>query len=445
MTAATLPINTPDGQWNITNPLLQYTFPMDMLANDYFEPMSSAPNILQQSNTVRHYDPVTGQSNEAAAYSTLQASSAVRLSRVYKLLSEVGNYTTFSLFQRNSTNIEGIHGDVHNGVGGVVNGDRATGHMTIIPISAFDPAFWLHHANVDRLVALWQALHPDEYVQPTLNEGGTYYLPGGSIDTEDTPLAPFHWDNATTMWTAATARDTTAFGYTYPELLNTGASPSELKDTVTQRVMDLYAPPGTAFTNGTRHDRFRRNTNIAQAMNGVHADTALQLGVNNMDSQWYLRISIDAVAAESGAAVYLFVGQPVPDANMWPAASNLIGLHSPYFANSASEPSTLSQQIDIPCSHTIAAAVDRGILANLTPEVVVPFLKENVVVKAVGPNGSQLEVGSASGIQVSVLSRYIVSQKSLSEFPTYGTFEEHGSIAAKSRCDRDAVEQACEE
>ena len=28
-------------------------------------------------------------------------------------------------------------------------------------VSRFDPIFWLHHCNVDRMYALWQALHPD--------------------------------------------------------------------------------------------------------------------------------------------------------------------------------------------------------------------------------------------------------------------------------------------
>jgi len=445
LTATTLPINTPDGQRNMTNPLLQYSFPVDMLKDGYFEPMSNAPNVLEQSNTVRHYDSVMGQSDEAEASTTLQASSAVRLSRVYTLLTGVGNYTAFSLYQQNSTNIEGVHGGIHNGVGGLINNDIAAGHMTIVPISAFDPAFWLHHANVDRLVAIWQALHPDEYVQPTVNAGGTYYLPAGSIDTEDTPLAPFHRDNATNMWTAATARDTNAFGYTYPELLNSGASPSELKDLVAQKVKALYAPPGTPFTNRTYHNRVRRSTNIAQAMSNVHADAALQLGVNNMDIQWYLQISINAVAAENSPAVYVFAGQPVPDSKVWPVASNLIGLHNPYFANIASEPSTLSQQVEIPCSHTIAAAVDRGILANITPEVVVPFLRQNVVAKAVGHDGSELDIGPASSIQVSVLSKNIPSQKSPSEFATYGVSEEHGIIGGTGHCDRGAVGQTCEE
>jgi len=44
--------------------------------------------------------------------------------------------------------IEDIHNSVHGMVGG--NGEdglgrKVTGHMSSVPISAFDPIFWLHH------------------------------------------------------------------------------------------------------------------------------------------------------------------------------------------------------------------------------------------------------------------------------------------------------------
>lgn len=60
-----------------------------------------------------------------------------------KLVDAVLLNKTFTSFQ---TDLEGIHGSVHNAIGG----DMATSH------SPADPVFWLHHANVDRLWAKWQ-------------------------------------------------------------------------------------------------------------------------------------------------------------------------------------------------------------------------------------------------------------------------------------------------
>ncbi len=46
-----------------------------------------------------------------------------------------------------STLLEGIHNGVHGWVGGA---------MSAVPVSAYDPIFWAHHAMIDRLWYLWQ-------------------------------------------------------------------------------------------------------------------------------------------------------------------------------------------------------------------------------------------------------------------------------------------------
>ena len=45
--------------------------------------------------------------------------------------------------------IEDIHNDIHNWTGGqgyLPNGQLLDGHMTDVPVAAFDPIFWMHHA-----------------------------------------------------------------------------------------------------------------------------------------------------------------------------------------------------------------------------------------------------------------------------------------------------------
>ncbi len=56
--------------------------------------------------------------------------------------------------------------------------------MAFPEMAGFDPVFWLHHAMVDRLVAMWQVLYPNSFIAPTVNEYGTYYEPVGTIDSE---------------------------------------------------------------------------------------------------------------------------------------------------------------------------------------------------------------------------------------------------------------------
>ena len=64
--------------------------------------------------------------------------------------------TTFRAFQ---AELEGLHGLVHNAVGGTM----ATAS------SPADPLFWLHHSFVDRLWARWQA-SPQGAPPPNPNE-----------------------------------------------------------------------------------------------------------------------------------------------------------------------------------------------------------------------------------------------------------------------------------
>ena len=53
----------------------------------------------------------------------------------------------FSNFQ---SQLNGVHGSVHGRIGG---------NMSSVASAGFDPIFYLHHANVDRLWANWQAAH----------------------------------------------------------------------------------------------------------------------------------------------------------------------------------------------------------------------------------------------------------------------------------------------
>jgi tyrosinase len=75
----------------------------------------------------------------------------------------------------------------------------------------------LSSSNVDRLWAIWQDLNPDSSMSPRPAPYSTFSATSGESQTKDTPLAPF-WDKSGgKFWTSAQVRDTTTFGYAYPE------------------------------------------------------------------------------------------------------------------------------------------------------------------------------------------------------------------------------------
>lgn len=49
------------------------------------------------------------------------------------------------------------------GVGDIQDGDASAGMMASVATAAFDPIFWIHHANIDRMWTLWDCLGEREW------------------------------------------------------------------------------------------------------------------------------------------------------------------------------------------------------------------------------------------------------------------------------------------
>ena len=100
----------------------------DWMADPQIPAQVSSPALLSSWSVTRHWKPAQMPSAAVLAGATSQ--------------------TTFPFFQRMLE--AGAHNAVHNAVGG----DMASGS------SPSDPLFWLHHANIDRIWAVWQKQHP---------------------------------------------------------------------------------------------------------------------------------------------------------------------------------------------------------------------------------------------------------------------------------------------
>ncbi len=96
-------------------------------------------------------------------------------------LLDISDYFTFSRL------LEDLHGAVHVYVGG------QDGHMSQVPLAAYDPIFWAHHAMIDRIWRMWQLRHPS---------------PSFTADYLNTALRPFPLTVAQTL-------DVRVLGYDY--------------------------------------------------------------------------------------------------------------------------------------------------------------------------------------------------------------------------------------
>ncbi|KAI5862472.1 common central domain of tyrosinase-domain-containing protein [Durotheca rogersii] len=162
--------------------------------------------------------------------------------------------------------LEYIHNNIHNLAGGTDMVGSGLGHLSEVSVSAFDPLFWLHHCNVDRLLAIWQSLNWDLWWDRKEPDGN-----GQNVEdpTETDPLKPFHnkenGDPKADFWTSKDARDWTKLWYQYDDLAPK-ASALEEDGTLNEReyihdlrdhIRDIY--PSTPQYISTLYDSIKRN------------------------------------------------------------------------------------------------------------------------------------------------------------------------------------------
>jgi tyrosinase len=98
----------------------------------------------------------------------------------------------------------------------------------------------LHHCNVDRLWAYWQAMKPQEAIfQRTYRGGARYSTPRGTTISSTSPLNPFY-RNGQEFHTTQSVASIKLFGYAYSGLENRSWSPEALRANATALVNRLY-------------------------------------------------------------------------------------------------------------------------------------------------------------------------------------------------------------
>ncbi|GJE90053.1 tyrosinase family protein [Phanerochaete sordida] len=136
---------------------------------------------------------------------------------------EFSNHTTQSLRKEDYYNINSLEG-VHDGLHGFIGGN---GHMSFPDYAGFDPVFYLHHCNIDRLFALWEYVYPQYYMGkgypsdgdtiPFTQSLGTYNLVYNAVLDGKTALAPYRTENSE-YWTSDETRFLDGKYYSYPEV-----------------------------------------------------------------------------------------------------------------------------------------------------------------------------------------------------------------------------------
>ncbi|RYO37438.1 hypothetical protein AA0113_g11418 [Alternaria arborescens] len=376
---------------DIPNPLYRYDF--HPLKYDDFAPLSEF-EFKYWNHTIRYpLDPhaanATSRNSDVNARVGKQQPNLRDM--LYKLLT---TYQPFSQVSNKANggkigNFETLHDGLHNVFG--------LGHMGIVEVSAFDPIFWFHHCNIDRIITMYQARYPDTWIEDAVQHSGTFAVPRGSVLGTASPLAPFHMNALGDMWTATTSRNWTSFGYTYPEVAN---NPSNA--TLTSSINHLYK----AQTQGLSD----KNLTVPAPGGGTNNRTAQAI-----DWQCEVNMPTDIKISYS---VRAFLGEPSSNPIDWPTDPNYVGQLA-----SMSSPRMSSSVIvtgNIGLTEKLAQKHASGELKSLDKETVQAYLKEKFSWRIQALDFSEIPRNKPpAGLNVTVFNVPVSIPESDTEVPTW--------------------------
>ncbi|KXH25142.1 hypothetical protein CSIM01_11403 [Colletotrichum simmondsii] len=413
----------PNGWQTIANPLYSYKFrPLD-------------PQVFSQGDfphwTETMRAPFETTDNQSIAHSIEHARPALQ-QRLYTLLSNYKDFEPFSnKFWGTASNqtqydsVEALHDAMH-----VLVGDR--GHLYYIQYSAFDPVFFLHHAMVERIVAMWQVLYPTAWVTSQVAMEPSFTMPSGTVQNWLTELKPFYVDANGTFWNSAMARDTTAFGYSYAETnASLGSHKSEEQARLIATINRLYgssSPSGLARKQ-RRVSSKREGGPLSQVRKGTTSkhvldfsqDPDLETKVETEDdmyTEWVANVHVQNGALDGSFAIHFFLGEVLEEATSWASAPNLVGSMSVFAMKNMGSGNHVSGTV--PLTSALMHMVSARIISGLEPDDVLPYLEEHLQVRIVAEGSTEVEATKIDSLHIQIASARVQASRHDWELPKWG-------------------------
>ncbi|KAK6338663.1 hypothetical protein TWF696_009474 [Orbilia brochopaga] len=428
---ATIQVDTPKGQQTIPNPLYSYKFTDINEFSDLQSPLGKLKETVRYPQVVNgaytsQIDPLNRVMENAAGGLT---------STVYKVLTSYKDFNLVSTSGRNKhtgrplDSLESIHDNIHNAIGGPIGGP--TGHMADISMAAFDPIFFLHHTNIDRLFAIWQEINPTGYTLSGQSDFGTFTIETGTKESLDTPLTPFH-QTGSAYYTSASAARTQTFGYTYAETNDWNIPPQERVNKVIAIINRIYgqdAPAGAigvALTlpvpKGSNAPMIPSN----QPLNtppppGVLAGYKKNIVQDGKYNEWAAEIQVNQAALNGQFRIYVFLGDVSDDASQWDTAKSFIGTFSVLTPMEGVHSHIAEGTVQLTAA--LLNKIARSEIENLKRETVTPYLLKNLKLKVAGAGGKAADIKTVTDLKVTVSSATVTLPKSESEVPKWDAAE----------------------
>ncbi|KAK0657626.1 hypothetical protein B0T16DRAFT_434124 [Cercophora newfieldiana] len=424
-------VNGPVGSQRISNPLYSYTFkPLNATAF-----LQRPWNIWTSTLRAPTTNDDTAQSNNSLIARNLDHNLSSLSQRLYILFSNYRNYTTFSnnafigVDNASYDSLESLHDTVHNLAGGGGQGqpNAQGGHMSYIPYSAFDPIFFLHHTNVDRIFAMWQAGNPQAWIQPQPARMPSYTTYRGQIQDSSTFLTPFFADENGSFWTSDGIRDHTRFGYTYADL---GIGPNisrRATANVRKAINRLYGGSSAASLFMKANSRISGGNQP----NGKQTDSSgLTRGVvftGDRYREWIVNVRVRKQAIPEPFSVHVFLGDVPSDPQQWSLTKSHIGMVGVFSSDEFYGMSTGQLDVSgtVPLTTSLINKVIARELASLEPRDVKKYLGAKLCRRVLGVSGKIYDVSQVKGLVTEVVSSVVKAPATEEELPEWGRVQSH--------------------
>lgn len=382
-------VNSPNGPMNISNPLTGYHF-KEYEQHDFIggDDMERKPQFTQSNRRQLRSD----------LWTTLSSGQTYNNFSTEALAANNGNF--------NPSSLEALHDNIH-----VLTG----GHMAIVPQAAWDPVFWLHHTNVDRIFAIYQAAYSDKWLTETAEVGSTYFYTQGTVQDASSNLEPFHQTSEGQYWNPDALRDTRELNYVYDDLEEQGAA---------KLINSLYADKGQDFQAGSdEKGSLSKRVGDATSLGGYLDNLANPPLLSGKQPEYMARIEVDAMSMNGSFTVFLFDGDfNENDASDWQCEDNLVGSHgffaSPTPMQSDSKVGATISITDVLFSRTLA-----GLFDNLTNGAVTDYLKNKIDFRVVTADGCIKDAEEVPGLSIKVISSEVEIPKDDNSLPQWGGFD----------------------
>lgn len=345
--------------------------------------------------------------------------------RLYILFSSYHEFDSFSnknyAISQNLSHldsIEAVHDIIH-----IYGGSR--GHMTYVPLSSFDPLFFLHHTMTDRLISMWQLLNPTAWMTPQISGETTYTALKGTMQNSSTPLTPFMSSASGIFWDSDMSRTTEVFGYAYGDTSALYGDTKIPRDKLIRKINNWLGRNSPAMIRFKSQSQWRPSGIWKGSSDTKSFQPSLKLGMKDAVvadgyyTEWIANVHVNHGALDGSFTIYFFNREPPDDVLTWGFASNLIGSVGIFMMNGmGSSQSKMSGTA--PLTMALMKHVDQRAIQDLEPQSVVPFLQHTLHFRVVDINNKEVDPALVTGLYVAISSTRVRLPESEFEFPEWG-------------------------